>query len=53
MSAIRRQSVKMTAIPPGRSTRAHSDMVRCRNPNGPKTLPAAPSSRPRTGVPTA
>ena len=53
MSASRRQSVKMMTIPPGFSTRVHSDSVRCRKANGENTEPAAPSSRPRTGVPTA
>src|SRR5580765_4194577 len=53
MSCIRRQSEKMITTPPGRSTRAVWASVRCRNSNGPYTEPAAPSSRPRTGVPTA
>ncbi len=37
----------------GSLARAHSDMVRDRNDSGPNTDPAAPSSRPRTGEPTA
>ena len=40
-------------MPPGISALALSDMVRCKKLSGPKTDPAAPSSLPLTGVPTA